>query len=81
MRHIITNVADLGTAVRAARKRLAVSQETLAAAAGVGARFVVELEAGKPTVQLDRVLAVLAALDVTLEACQASPGATSPTPI
>lgn len=81
MRRIITDAADLGVAVRAARKRLGVSQETLAAAAGVGQRFVVEREAGKPTVQLDRVLAVLAALDVTLEARQASPGETSPTPV
>jgi hypothetical protein len=34
----------------------------LAAAAGVGTRFVVELEAGKPTVQLVKTLAVLEAL-------------------
>jgi hypothetical protein len=34
---------------------------TFAAAAGVGLRFVVEMERGKPTVQLGRTLAVLAA--------------------
>ena len=38
----------------------------MALAAGVGLRFVVELEAGKPTVQLERVLRVIDALGGTL---------------
>jgi hypothetical protein len=40
----------------------------LAAAAGVGKRFVVELEAGKATVQLGKVLQVMSAagVDITL---------------
>lgn len=65
---IVSSPADLGAAVRHARKSLGLTQEVLATAAGVGARFVVELEAGKATVQLDSVMAVLAALDITLEA-------------
>jgi transcriptional regulator with XRE-family HTH domain len=50
MNAVIASSADLGAAVRAARRELGLSQEVLAAAAGVGPRFVVELEAGKPTV-------------------------------
>ena len=39
----------------------------LALAAGVGVRFVVELEAGKPTVQLAQVLRVVEALGGSLQ--------------
>lgn len=42
-------------------------QDQLAGAAGVGVRFVVELEAGKPTVQLGKTLEVLAALGCSVE--------------
>ena len=53
---------QLGEAIRAARKQLTLTQPQLALAAGVGVRFVVELEAGKPTVRLAQVLRVLHAL-------------------
>jgi HTH-type transcriptional regulator / antitoxin HipB len=53
---------QLGDAIRTARKQLALTQPQLALAAGVGVRFVVELEAGKPTVQLALVLRVIQAL-------------------
>jgi y4mF family transcriptional regulator len=66
--------ADIGVAIRLARKRLGLRQDELAAAAGVGVRFLVELERGKPTVRLDRVLAVLDA--VGLEVRVATRGAT-----
>lgn len=56
----------LGAAVRAARKAQGLRQDELAGAAGVGVRFLVELERGKPSVQLDKVLAVLAALGLRL---------------
>lgn len=52
----------LGQAVRHARKELNLTQPQLALAAGVGVRFIVELEAGKPTVRLESVLRVLHAL-------------------
>jgi len=42
-------------------------QDELAGAAGVGIRFVVELEAGKPTAQLGKVLQVLSALGCSVE--------------
>jgi y4mF family transcriptional regulator len=58
---------QLGAAVRGARKQLGLTQAQLALAAGVGARFVVELEAGKPTVRLQHTLRVLAALGGKLQ--------------
>ena len=64
----ISNTQDLGTAIRAERKRLGFSQEQLAAAAGVGPRFVVELEGGKPTARFEHVLAVAHAVGFTITA-------------
>ena len=57
---------QLGQALRSARKQLALTQPQLALAAGVGVRFVVELEAGKPTVRLVQVLRVIDAVGGTL---------------
>jgi y4mF family transcriptional regulator len=48
--------------LRAARRQLGLTQPQLALAAGVGVRFIVDLEAGKPTVRLDSVMRVLNAL-------------------
>ena len=67
MAMLIESPAALGAAVRAARKQLTLTQPQLALAAGVGVRFVVELEAGKPTVRLSSVLQVLQALGGTLQ--------------
>jgi y4mF family transcriptional regulator len=58
---------DLGTAVRTARKGLQLTQPELALAAQVGVRFIVDLEAGKPTVRLESVMRVLEALGATLQ--------------
>jgi len=63
----IHSVAELGAALRAERKALGLNQADLALAAGVGLRFVVELEAGKPTVRLGLVLRVVDALGVSLQ--------------
>ncbi|MBT0569491.1 helix-turn-helix transcriptional regulator [Curvibacter sp. CHRR-16] len=58
----IQSPQQLGQALRAARKQLALTQPQLALAAGVGVRFIVDLEAGKPTVRLENVLRVIDAL-------------------
>jgi hypothetical protein len=42
-------------------------QDELAGVANVGLRFIVELEAGKPTVQLGKTLQVLSALGCSIE--------------
>lgn len=59
--------ADIGVVVRQTRRDQGLRQDQLAAAAGVGLRFLVELERGKPTVRLDKVLAVLSALGCRLD--------------
>lgn len=58
----VNSPAAIGMAVQAARKRLGLTQPQLALAANVGVRFVVELEAGKPSVRLEKVLNVIHAL-------------------
>lgn len=65
---LIETPRHLGDVVRRARKALSLTQPQLALAAGVGVRFIVDLEAGKPTVRLENVLRVLQALGVTLAA-------------
>lgn len=64
---IINNVQDLGKALRQYRKEQKLTQEELAASAGVGVRFLVDLEAGKETISLGLVLKVIAMLGKTLE--------------
>lgn len=59
---VIDTPAALGQAARSARKQLGLTQPQLALAAGVGVRFIVDLEAGKPTLRLENVLRVLHAL-------------------
>ncbi|MBI1215956.1 MAG: type II toxin-antitoxin system Y4mF family antitoxin [Alphaproteobacteria bacterium] len=53
---------ELGEIVRTARRALGLRQDQLAGAAGVGVRFIVDLESGKATAQLGKVLTVLATL-------------------
>ena len=52
----------LGDALRSARKQLGLTQPQLALVAGVGVRFIVDLEGGKSTVRLDSVMRVIDAL-------------------
>jgi HTH-type transcriptional regulator / antitoxin HipB len=56
----------LAAAVRARRAALRLSQQDLAAMAGVSERFVRFVEQGKPSVQLDLLLAVLETLGLEL---------------
>lgn len=58
----IDSPQTLGATLRAVRKRLGLTQSDLALAAGVGLRFVVDLESGKSTVRLEQVLRVIDAL-------------------
>ncbi len=71
---IIDTPASLGQAARNARKQLGLTQPQLALAAGVGVRFIVELEAGKPTLRLENVLRVLHALGGSLAVEGLPPG-------
>lgn len=66
----IRSAEEFGRAVRERRRALGLTQEDLAARCGVGKRFIVELEAGKTTIQLGKALTAakevgLALADVT----------------
>ncbi|MFG5775942.1 type II toxin-antitoxin system Y4mF family antitoxin [Comamonas sp. J-3] len=63
----IQSAEQLGPKVRQARKQLGLTQPQLALAAGVGTRFLVDLEAGKATVRLEQVLRVINALGGELQ--------------
>ncbi len=54
--------------VRTTRTRLKINQQEFADLAGVGRRFISELEAGKPTLEFDRVLRVCAAAGIDVSA-------------
>jgi HTH-type transcriptional regulator/antitoxin HipB len=69
----VSTALELGSAIRAERLRRGFSQERLAAAAGVGARFVVELEAGKASAELDKALAVASAVGLTVRVASTEP--------
>lgn len=64
----------LGRAVRQQRKLLGLTQEELGLHANVGLAFLYELETGKPTVRLDKVLAVLEVLGISVGLALAGPG-------
>jgi len=55
-------VEEIGNSVRESRKRQGLTQPALAMVAGTGLRFIVDLESGKETCQLGKVLQVAAAL-------------------
>jgi len=57
-----STTAEIATTVQARRKSLGVTQAQLADLAGVSPKFVYDLEKGKPSVSLDRVLLVISAL-------------------
>lgn len=55
----ISQSKDIGAIVRDARKRIGITQSKAAAMCGVGTRFLSELENGKSTLQIGKVLIVL----------------------
>jgi y4mF family transcriptional regulator len=63
----VRSPADIGALVRTARKEQHLRQDELAGVAGVGLRFIVDLEAGKPTAQIGKVLQVLQTLGCSVD--------------
>ena len=55
----ILSVEDVGSLVRAHRKSQSATQAEFASLCGVGVRFISDLENGKPTMELGKVLHVL----------------------
>lgn len=64
----ITSPRELGLAIRATRKTQKLRLDDLAGSAGVGHVFAREVERGKETVQLGRVMRLLAELGIELKA-------------
>jgi transcriptional regulator with XRE-family HTH domain len=56
--------ATFGALIRSRRKTLNMRQDQLALATGVGRRFLIDLESGKPSCQLGRSLLVAEALGI-----------------
>jgi transcriptional regulator with XRE-family HTH domain len=61
-RRAVATALAFGAMIRSQRKALNMRQDQLALATGVGRRFLIELEAGKPSCQLGRSLLVAEAL-------------------
>jgi HTH-type transcriptional regulator / antitoxin HipB len=57
-------IADVGKMIRETRKKLRVTQKALALTSGTGLRFIIELEKGKETCEIGKVLTVLQTLGI-----------------
>jgi y4mF family transcriptional regulator len=55
----INNAKEMGNLVRRRRKEAGLTLKDAAGMAGVGIRFLSELERGKPTIQIGRAIEVL----------------------
>ena len=64
--HPLLTATDIGAAVRARRKRDGLTLVETAGLTNVGVRVLSELENGKPTLRLDKLLHVLSALGLQL---------------
>jgi y4mF family transcriptional regulator len=56
----------IGQIIRENRKRLGVTQKDLALTSGTGLRFLIDLEKGKETCQIGKVLTVLQTLGIQI---------------
>jgi HTH-type transcriptional regulator/antitoxin HipB len=57
---------EIGKLIKDARKGMGITQKALALTAGTGKRFIIELEKGKDTSQLGKVLIVLQTLGIKI---------------
>jgi HTH-type transcriptional regulator / antitoxin HipB len=62
----ITDSKSLGNAIRDVRRALGVTQDQLALTSGTNRRFIIELEQGKPTAQIGKMLQVLRTLGISI---------------
>ena len=65
---IITSVKNIGLLIKEKRKKINMTQKEAASIAGVGVRFLSELENGKPTLKIDKVLNVARLFGIDIEA-------------
>lgn len=64
----VTTMAELGSLIREERLRQKLTQTDLAGISGVGITFISQLENGKETAEMGRVIRVLAMLGIDLYA-------------
>ena len=57
----------IGELIKRTRKNLGVTQKELALTSGTGLRFIIDLEKGKPTCQLGKVMVVLQTMGIKIE--------------
>jgi len=62
----IHDTKQLGRLIRRARKAAGMTQIDLALAVGTGERFIVDLEFGKPTCQIGKMMKVMEHLKLTM---------------
>ena len=62
----VHSMSELGKLVREVRKGQALTQEDVSGLAGFGNRFIIDLERGKETVQMQKVIDVLGLLGLEL---------------
>lgn len=58
----LVSTKDIGLLIKTTRNAQGVTQEQLAGVANTGIRFISDLENGKPTIQVNKLLNVLSAL-------------------
>jgi len=62
----VITAADIGRVIRHKRREVGAQQETAAGLAGVGTKFLSQLENGKETAELGKVLQVLKAMGLEI---------------
>ncbi len=72
MKNPVKSVSDIGAAIRSKRRGDGLTLIDAAGLCNVNYRFLSDLENGKPTVRMDKVLQVLAALGLELEIMERS---------
>ena len=63
-----SSAKELGELIKSVRKSQGMTQSALAGACGTGVRFIVDLEKGKPTSEVEKVILVVTMLGIKLEA-------------
>jgi HTH-type transcriptional regulator/antitoxin HipB len=64
---------QIGRLIRDTRKKLGVTQKTLALTSGTGLRFVIDLEKGKETCEIGKALTILHTLGIKLTLAPPAP--------
>lgn len=63
---MMQSAENIGQYIRKIRKGLGVTQRDLALTAGTGLRFIIDVENGKPTCQIGKILQVIHVLGIQL---------------